>query len=109
MEDSDPVSFPRDIERIFDPSYIPTIDDIFRVRVRTTGLDQHTFHIAEYGSCNVIDVGGERSERKKWIHVFDESPAVLIFVPLDGYDQPLFEDKNGVRSVLPLDPAIWKC
>jgi hypothetical protein len=51
------------------------------------------------GKFRVIDVGGERAERKKWIHAFDNSPTVLFLAPMSDYDQALYEDKNGVSSI----------
>ena len=44
----------------------------------------------------MFDVGGQRSERKKWIHVFDNVNAVLFLVAISGYDHVLVEDRNGV-------------
>lgn len=45
----------------------------------------------------MFDVGGQRSERKKWIHVFDNVQVVLFLVAISGYDHVLVEDRNGVR------------
>lgn len=44
----------------------------------------------------MFDVGGQRSERKKWIHVFDNVQVVLFLVAISGYDHVLIEDRNGV-------------
>lgn len=45
----------------------------------------------------MYDVGGERSERKKWLRGMVERAAVAIFfVPMSGYFQPLYEDRHGV-------------
>ena len=44
----------------------------------------------------MFDVGGQRSERKKWIRVFDGVNVVLFLVALSGYDHVLVEDRNGV-------------
>ena len=44
----------------------------------------------------MVDVGGQRSERKKWIHVFDNVQVVLFLVAISGYDHVLVEDRNGV-------------
>lgn len=44
----------------------------------------------------MFDVGGQRSERKKWIHVFDNVQVVLFLVAVSGFDHVLVEDKNGV-------------
>lgn len=44
----------------------------------------------------MFDVGGQRSERKKWIHCFEGVNALLFLVAISGYDQCLAEDKDGV-------------
>ena len=48
----------------------------------------------------MFDVGGQRSERKKWIHCFENVNALLFLVAISGYDQCLAEDKDGV-SLMP--------
>jgi hypothetical protein len=77
---------------------MPTSDDIFHARTRTTGIHKYTFNVSDYGPCQVYDFGGERSERKKWVKVFDQSAVVLLFVPLDSYDQVLYEDETTVSD-----------
>lgn len=51
----------------------------------------------------MVDVGGQRSERKKWIHVFDNVQVVLFLVAISGYDHVLVEDRNGVSSLAGLN------
>ena len=46
---------------------------------------------------SVVDVGGQRSERRKWIHCFDDVKAIIFVVALSGYDQVLFEDTSVNR------------
>jgi len=48
----------------------------------------------------MYDVGGQRSERKKWIHVFDNVQVVMFLAAISGYDQSLIEDRKGVRAML---------
>ena len=48
----------------------------------------------------MFDVGGQRSERKKWIHVFDNVNVILFLVALSGYDQALVEDYTSVGFIL---------
>ena len=45
----------------------------------------------------LFDVGGQRSERKKWIRCFDEVKAVIFIAALSDYDLSLAEDDNVNR------------
>ena len=45
----------------------------------------------------MVDVGGQKSERRKWIHCFQDVTSILFLVSLSGYDQCLVEDKDAVR------------
>lgn len=45
----------------------------------------------------IFDVGGQRSERKKWIHCFENVTALVFLVSLSEYDQMLYEDESVVR------------
>ena len=48
----------------------------------------------------MFDVGGQRSERKKWIHCFEGVTAIIFCVALSAYDLVLAEDEEMVRSWL---------
>ena len=45
----------------------------------------------------MYDVGGQRNERKKWIHCFDDVTAVIFVASLSEYDQVLYEDNTVNR------------
>lgn len=94
-------SYFADIDRLFAKDFLPTDQDILRARLRTTGISETIF---ETGSLTyrMFDVGGQRSERKKWIHVFDNVQVVLFLVAISGYDHVLVEDRNGVSCVVML-------
>jgi guanine nucleotide-binding protein G(i) subunit alpha len=50
---------------------------------------------------SMFDVGGQRSERKKWIHCFENVTSIIFCVALSEYDQVLLEESSQVRSLWP--------
>jgi len=45
----------------------------------------------------MVDVGGQRSERKKWMHCFQDVTCVIFCVALSEYDLKLYEDDQTMR------------
>lgn len=95
--DSAPYFFDR-IDDIARPDYIPTKQDVLRSRVRTTGIVENAFEI-DGNQFKMFDVGGQRNERKKWIHCFENVTAVLFVAAISEYDQVLYEDENTNRMM----------
>jgi len=85
-----------DVDRLAAPGYIPTEQDVLRSRVRTTGIVQSDFVIKGM-NFSMFDVGGQRNERRKWIHAFDNVNAVVFVAAVSEYDQVLFEDETQNR------------
>lgn len=83
------------IERIGETNYVPTDQDVLRSRVKTTGITETTFAIGDL-TYRMFDVGGQRSERKKWIHCFESVTAIIFLVAISEYDQVLIEDETVV-------------
>jgi len=84
------------VKRIADNGYVPTDEDILFSRTRTTGITEFCFQLA--GSpIRLVDVGGQRSERRKWIHCFDEVNAIFFIVAISEFDQKLREDETTNR------------
>lgn len=86
--------FCNDVDRIWDPAYVPNDQDLLRSRLRTTGITETIFDLGQL-TYRMFDVGGQRSERKKWIHCFENVNCLLFLVAISGYDQCLVEDKEG--------------
>jgi len=97
----------KEIERMADPNYLPTDQDILRSRVKTTGITETMFRVGEL-TYRLFDVGGQRSERKKWIHCFENVTALVFLVSLSEYDQMLYEDEsvNRMQEALTLFDSI---
>lgn len=85
-----------DIDRIANLEYLPTQQDILRVRVPTTGIIEYPFDLDSI-IFRMVDVGGQRSERRKWIHCFENVTSIIFLVALSEYDQILFESDNENR------------
>lgn len=96
-----------DIDRIAADDYVPTQDDFLKCRVRTSGIiEEH--YIIDGINFVMFDVGGQRNERKKWIHCFEDVTAVIFVVGLSEYDQMLYEqaDQNRMIEALQLFQEI---
>lgn len=85
-----------DLERLGQPNYEPTEQDILRTRVKTTGIVE-VFFTFKCLNFKLFDVGGQRSERKKWIHCFEDVTAIIFCVAMSEYDQVLHEDETTNR------------
>jgi GTPase SAR1 family protein len=77
-------------------------DDYLRLRVRTTGIVESDF-VIDQNQFRLHDVGGQRNERKKWIHCFENVTAVIFVAAMSEYDQRLLEDETTNRLQETLD------
>ncbi|KAJ3193738.1 guanine nucleotide-binding protein subunit alpha [Irineochytrium annulatum] len=106
LNDSAPYYFDS-IDRIARRDYLPSDQDVLRSRVKTTGIIETTFHIGDL-VYRLYDVGGQRSERKKWIHCFENVTSIIFLVAISEYDQVLVEDEtvNRMQEALTLFDSI---
>jgi len=95
------------VKEIAHENYLPSEQDVLRSRVRTTGIVSNEF-IIDGNKFQMYDVGGQRNERKKWIHCFEGVTAVLFVAAISEYDQMLYEDEqmNRVTEALILFEEI---
>lgn len=54
----------------------------------------------------MFDVGGQRSERKKWIHCFEGVTCIIFIAALSAYDMVLVEDDEVVRGIQSYLPTL---
>jgi len=90
-----------EIDRISAAGYVPTQQDILQARVRTSGIVEEKY-VIDGVQFTMFDVGGQRNERKKWIHAFDNVTAVIFVAAISEYDQVLYEDSQTNR----IDEAV---
>ncbi|OQV25516.1 Guanine nucleotide-binding protein G(q) subunit alpha [Hypsibius exemplaris] len=92
------------IAAIADPKYVPTEQDVLRARQCTAGVQQYSFDFRGV-PFRVMDVGGLRSERRKWIHCFEDVTSVLFVAALSDYDKYLLDKKDN-RAVNLLEESL---
>ena len=86
----------RKVKAIGESGYVPSIQDVLRSRVRTSGIVEERY-IIDRVPFQMYDVGGQRNERKKWIHCFDTVTAVIFVAAISEYDRVLYEDHSANR------------
>lgn len=75
-----------EVVRIASENFEPNEDDFLMTRIRSTGVVV-TEMIEKPYKFQFVDVGGQRSERRKWIHCFDDVSVIIYMVSLPGYCQ----------------------
>ncbi|KAJ6596198.1 heterotrimeric G-protein alpha subunit, GPA3-like protein [Mycena vulgaris] len=95
------------IHRIAEPTYVPSEEDILRAYAKNTATIETQFWMGD-SSIHMFDVGGQRSERKKWIHCFESVTSIIFCTALSEYDQVLEEERrvNRMRESLYLFESV---
>ncbi|KAJ7641830.1 G-protein alpha subunit [Roridomyces roridus] len=103
----EPGFFLDDTPRVTALDYVPSDRDIMRARIRTLGVEEHSF-VTESGfragtEFFITDVCGSSHQRSTWIPYFDDVQAILFLAPLLFW-QSLDEDTktNRVQDSLEL-------
>ncbi|KAM3197038.1 hypothetical protein ACQJBY_072610 [Aegilops geniculata] len=100
------------LDRLAEADYVPTKEDVLHARVRTNGVVEIQF--SPLGESKrggevyrLYDVGGQRNERRKWIHLFEGVDAVIFCAAISEYDQLLFEDETQNRMMETKELFDW--
>ncbi|MCD7449896.1 guanine nucleotide-binding protein subunit alpha [Datura stramonium] len=104
--------FMENLQRFSDIDYVPTKEDVLFARIRTTGVVEIQFSpVGENKKSGEVyrlfDVGGQRNERRKWIHLFEGVTAVIFCAAISEYDQTLFEDERKNRMMETKELFEW--
>ncbi|KAI5474987.1 guanine nucleotide-binding protein alpha subunit [Pseudohyphozyma bogoriensis] len=78
------------IDRLSQPKYVPTEQDVLRARIKSTGIAEVKVKVNQL-NYRLFDVGGQRSERKKWVHCFENVNVLIFVVAISEYNQMLYE------------------
>ncbi|XP_006791020.2 guanine nucleotide-binding protein subunit alpha-13 [Neolamprologus brichardi] len=95
------------LDKLGEPDYLPTQQDILLARKPTKGIHEYDFEIKNV-PFKMVDVGGQRSERRRWFECFDSVTSILFLVSSSEYDQVLMEDRqtNRLRESLDIFETI---
>jgi guanine nucleotide-binding protein subunit alpha len=98
------------VEKISVGNWVPSFKDILYCKRTTTGMNEMEY-VMDNLKIKLIDVGGQRSERRKWLHHFDKCCGVIFVVAVSEYDQVLLEDgvTNRLEESLSLFDEICNC
>jgi len=88
--------FIKNVDRLALAGYMPTDDDMLRARLRTTSVTETEWTLDRL-QFRMIDVGGQRGERSKWMHHFEDVTAVIYCAAISEYDQVIREDGKTNR------------
>nr|AAH95814.1 Guanine nucleotide binding protein (G protein), alpha 13a [Danio rerio]AAI65178.1 Gna13a protein [Danio rerio] len=84
------------VDKLGQLDYLPSQKDILLARKPTKGIHEYEFEIKNV-PFKMVDVGGQRSERKRWFECFDSVTSILFLVSSSEYDQVLMEDRQTNR------------
>jgi guanine nucleotide-binding protein G(i) subunit alpha len=89
--------------------YIPTEEDITRCRIPSTKIVEQVYKI-ENTRLRILDLGGQRKERSKWVHCYEDVDGIIFVCALSGYNQKIFEDgkTNQMQESLLLFKSILR-
>ncbi|KAF8374909.1 hypothetical protein PRIPAC_81338 [Pristionchus pacificus] len=87
------------LSSLLSPDYVPTAEDILHLRVPTTAVHEINFFFGPT-KIRVVDVGGQRTYRKKWIHCFEGVSAVMFVASMAAYDQALEKVDALIKPVM---------
>jgi len=90
------IYFMKILDKVAKVEYVPTETDILMVGRKTSGICVMEMKINKM-KLKVVDVGGQRKERRKWVHLFEGVTSVVFCVDLSEYDLFLEEDSNVNR------------
>eukprot|EP01103_Thecamoeba_quadrilineata_P004347 TRINITY_DN14061_c0_g1_i1.p1 TRINITY_DN14061_c0_g1~~TRINITY_DN14061_c0_g1_i1.p1 ORF type:complete len:352 (-),score=40.27 TRINITY_DN14061_c0_g1_i1:93-1148(-) len=98
------------VHRLAEPSYCPTNQDLLYTRTKTTGIRETRFKTRDT-HFNLVDVGGQRSERKKWIHSFQDVAAYVFCVAISEFNMSMEEEPavNRLQEAIFLFDEVVNC
>jgi signal recognition particle receptor subunit beta len=92
------------IQRIAAEDYRPTPFDMLCTRTKTTGVVEKLIKVNDDLHIKLVDVGGQRNERRKWFSLFDQCTLVIFLCAASDFNKLLYEGMS-----LSLSPLLLFC
>ncbi|KAJ6502277.1 G-protein alpha subunit [Mycena sanguinolenta] len=92
------------IRRLAQPGYTPTEEDVLRARTQSVGIIETRFNMGSL-SMHMFDISGQRSERRKWIHCFENVTSIIFCTSLSEY-APVLSDASRLLESLVLFESV---
>ncbi|XP_035512426.1 guanine nucleotide-binding protein G(i) subunit alpha-like isoform X1 [Morone saxatilis] len=80
-----------DLDRICQPNYVPTQQDVLRTHIKTTGIVETHFTFNDL-YFKIFDVGSSRKRNLNWVLSFEGLTSIIFCVALSDYDHVLVAD-----------------
>eukprot|EP00761_Pharyngomonas_kirbyi_P000975 gb/GECH01000976.1/.p1 GENE.gb/GECH01000976.1/~~gb/GECH01000976.1/.p1 ORF type:complete len:471 (+),score=105.61 gb/GECH01000976.1/:1-1413(+) len=90
------------ISRIGRVSYVPSVEDMVRDYLKT-GKPQKDWIVFNSQVYKIIDTGGTRPERKKWVNVIKSTNSYVFVCALSDFNEVMLEDNETNRMMESLD------
>ena len=103
--------FLSNIDRMANPDYLPSQQEILHIYIPTKRLIEHKFYMNDYNDkfrIKILDLGGQKNERRKWIHNFDNLEGIIFMAALSDYDMFTFDNKNRLMESLKLFKIVME-
>jgi hypothetical protein len=84
------------VAEIGEEKYVPSQQDMLHARAPTRAIVEHNVVIKER-TFKLVDVGGQRAMRKRWLHCFERVTCVIFVAAISEFDQKLEEDEETNR------------
>ncbi|XP_065186757.1 guanine nucleotide-binding protein subunit alpha-11-like [Sycon ciliatum] len=83
------------VHRLADGSYVPTDMDVVHMRSPTTSVLEYDFLLDDL-TYKIVDVGGQETERRKWLSCFEGVTSVIFLAALSEYTH-VYADEDGKK------------
>lgn len=87
------------INRIGMKNYIPSHLDVLMSRKRSVGIQEFKYEEKDI-VFQIHDVGGQKSERKKWKNIMQDIDILIYVISLTDYDEVIYEDGTSNSMII---------